>query len=257
PASFGTPQDILGQDRVLAIAVGRFDQKKIAAYALRTGKQTAAGTQTVYEVPGNPPVSFMFLSPTRIALAGGRNATELLSRVDVSAASSRREPAMQSRIQRVAGAPLFAVARTDHLPPSLYSSFSSSPQLEQLARSVQVLSFAGQPDGDNLKVTLDAESDSLKNAVQIAFLLETGKMAGSIALSDPHTRRQMTKPQVAFLEALLNRTSINHQNKIVRLTLEITPEMLAAAPSTAAAPRIPSAPRANKPPPAAYPHSSR
>ena len=257
PASVGTPDNVLGEDRVIAIADGRFDQQKIKTYALRTGKEIAHDQRQVYEVPGNPPVSLTFLSPTRIALAGGRNATELLARVSPNASSSAsRGPAMQSRIQRVAGAPMFAVARADRLPQSIYAPLHNSPQLEQIARSVQAITLAGQPDRDNLKVTLDAECDSLKNAVQLAFLLETGKMAGSMALSDPRTRRQMTREQYAFLEALINRATINHQNKVVRITLEITPDMLAAAPPPKPAASHPPA-TTHAPPPAAYPHSSQ
>lgn len=235
PASIGTPANVLGEDRVVAIADGRFDQQKIKSYALRTGKEVTRGSQTVYEVPGNPPVSVEFLSPTRIALAGGKNATQCLSAINVSG-SSRRDPAMQSRLDRVAGAPLFAVARTDHLPANLYESFHNAPQLEQLARSVQAITLAGQPSGNNLRVTLDAESDSLKNALAISILLEGGRMAGSMALSDPNTRRQMTREQIAFLQALVSQAQITHQNKLVRLVLDITPAMLNAAPSRAAAP---------------------
>jgi len=260
PASLGTPDNALGEDRVIAIADGRFNQEKIKAYALRTGKEIAHDQRPVYEVPGNPPVSLTFLSPTRSALASGRNATELLARVSPNASTSAsRGRAMQSRIQRVAGAPIYAVARTDRLPQSIYAPLHNSPQLEQIARSVQTITLAGQPDRDNLKVTLDAECDSMKNAVQLAFLLETGKMAGSMALSDPRTRRQLTKEQYVFLEALLNRATINHQNKIVRITLEITPDMLAAAPppKPATAPRAPTTPHTAAPPPAAYPHSSQ
>jgi hypothetical protein len=262
PASFGTPENVLGEDRVLAIADGRFDQEKIKAYALRTGKEIPRGSQPVYEVPGNPPVSLTFLSPTRIALAGGRNATELLARVNPNASSaSSRGPAMQSRIQRVAGAPMFAVARTDRLPASIYEPLHNSAQLEQIARSVEAITLAGQPDRDNLKITIDAECDALKNAVQLAFLLETGKMAGSMALSDPRTRRQLTKEQFVFLEALINHATINHQNKIVRITLEITPDMLAAAPPSkpTAATHAPATPHAAAPAKSAanYPHTSQ
>jgi hypothetical protein len=235
PASIGTPANVLGEDRVVAIADGRFDQQKIKSYALRTGKQLTGGPQTVYEVPGNPPVSLTFLSPTRIALAGGKTATDLLSRINLSG-SSRRDPAMQSRIDRVAGAPIFAVARTEHLPANLYDSLRNAPQLEQLARSVQALTLAGQPDGNNLRLTLDAESDSMKNALAISILLEGGRMAGSMALSDPNTRRQMTKEQIAFLEALVSQAKITHQNKLVRLVLDITPAMLNAAPARASVP---------------------
>jgi hypothetical protein len=262
PASFGTPDNVLGEDRVLAIADGRFDEQKIKTYALRMGKEIARGSQPVYEVPGSPPVSLTFLSPTRIALAGGRNATELLARVAPGASSaSSRGPALQSRIQRVAGAPIFAVARTDRLPSSLYANLHNSPQLEQIARSVQAITLAGQPDRNNLRITIDAECDALKNAVQLAFLLETGKMAGSMALSDPRTRSQLTKAQFAFVEALLNRATINHQNKVVRITLEITPDMLSAAPAPPkpAAPHAPTTPHAAAPakPAADYPHTSQ
>jgi hypothetical protein len=261
PAGFGTPDNVLGEDRILAIADGRFDQQKIKTYALRTGKEIPHVPQPVYEVPGNPPVSLTFLSPTRIALAGGRNATDLLARVTPDASSpSSRGPAMQSRIQRVAGAPMFAVARTDRLPSSLYANLHNSPQLEQIARSVQAITLAGQPDRNNLRVTIDAECDAMKNAVQLAFLLETGKMAGSMALSDPRTRRQLTREQFTFFEALINRATINHQNKIVRITLEITPDMLTAAPAPPrpAASHAPTTPHAAAaPPPAAYPHTSQ
>ncbi len=260
PASFGTPENVLGEDRVLAIADGRFDQQKIKAYALRTGKEIPHGPQPVYEVPGNPPVSLTFLSPTRIALAGGRNASELLARIDINASSSSRAPAMQSRIQRVAGAPLFAVARTDHLPASFYANFHNAPQLEQLARSIQNITLAGQPDGNNLRITLDAECDSMKNAMQVSFLLETGKMAGSMALSDPRTRRQMTKDQYVFLQALLSHATVNYQDKVVRLRLAITPDMLTAAPAPPkpSASHAPITPHAAAPRPSTdYPHSSQ
>ena len=236
PAGFGTPNNVLGDDRVISIADGRFDQQKIKAYALRTGKTTFNGAHEVLEVPGNPPVSVEFLSPTRIALASGKNASALLAAIDTSG-SAPRDPVLQSRIDRVAGAPIFAVARTSQLPASFYANFHNAPQLEGLIRSIQALTLAGQPDGDNLKINVDAESDSMKNAMQISFLLETGRMAGSMALSTPDAKRQMTREQIDFLNALLSDAKITHRDKLVRLNFTITRDMLAAAPTrTASAP---------------------
>jgi hypothetical protein len=243
PAGFGPSTNVLGDDRVMAMADGRFDQQKIKAYALRTGK-AAAGGHEVLEVPGNPAVSLEFLSPTRIALASGKNATALLASISPTG-SAPRDAALQSRIERVAGAPVFAVARTANLPASFYANFRNAPQLDQLIRSIQALTLAGQPDGDNLKVAIDAESDSMKNAMQISFLLETGRMAGSMALSTPDARRQMTPEQIAFLNSLLSDAKITHRDKLIRLNFTITRDMLAASPIKTA-----SAPPANAPMPA-------
>jgi hypothetical protein len=253
PSNFGNSPKDINANRALVIADGRFDRQKISNYTQRGAVATTSG-DSITQVPGNPTVSFEFLSPTRMALASGNDMMLPLQKILLGHFGSR-DPAMQSRIQRVAGAPMFAVARTDRLPPSIYAPLHNSPQLEQIARSVQGITLAGQPDRDNLRVTLDAECDSLKNAVQLAFLLETGKMAGSMALSDPRTRRQMTREQYAFLEALINRATINHQNKVVRIALEITPDMLAAAPPPKPASHAPATTHA--PPPAAYPHSSQ
>jgi hypothetical protein len=230
PASLAAAPGGIEQNRALAIADGRFNPQKIKAYALRTGKVVTRGAQSVYEIPGNPPVSFKFLSPARIALASGRNAENLLPESD-SPTSPAREPAMQALIRRVSGAPIFAVMRTDALPSTFYSSLSRSPQLAQFARSVKDLSLAGAPEGNELQVALDAQCDSIKSAFEIATLLETSRMFGTMALDDPKTRAQMTKEQAEVLAALLHEAKVTHDGVWVRINLGITVEMtrLAAA----------------------------
>ena len=64
------------ENRVLAVAEGRFDQQKIKAYALRTGKVVTRGNRSIYSVPGDPAVAFQFLSPSQIAIASGNNAID-------------------------------------------------------------------------------------------------------------------------------------------------------------------------------------
>jgi hypothetical protein len=262
PASFGNSPKDINANHALVIADGRFDEPKIIEYSSKgrpvvtTGSDSPASVRTI---SGDPTISYEFLLPTRIALASGDDMVRKLADISVKRYGTR-DPAMQSRIQRAAGAPMFAVARTDRLPQNIYAPLHNSPQLEQIARSVQAITLAGQPDRNNLRITIDAECDALKNAVQLAFLLETGKMAGSMALSDPHTRRQMTKEQYEFAQALLARATINHQNKIVRITLEITPDMLTATPAPPSKPAVshpPATPHAAAPPPAAYPHTSQ
>jgi hypothetical protein len=232
PASVPAPNGGLAESRMMAIADGRFDEPKIKAYALRSGEAVTQGTQSFYEVPGNPPVSFAFLSDTRIVLTNAKGLSILTTMPGAS-----EQNAMRERIERVAGAPIFAVARTDTLPNSFYANFRNAPQFEHLARSVQGLTLAGQPDGDEIHVAVDAECDSMKNALELSTLLDGLRMFGSMALSDPKTRGQMTKQQAALLMALTSRVKVTNQNRWVRLTLDITPEMLAPASSTHAGPR--------------------
>jgi len=226
PHSFAVePGNGIGENRVLAIADGRFDQQKIKAYALRTGKILPSTNPAIYEVPGNPTIFFQFLSPTRIAIASGTNSRRLLAE---SLDPAPRDPAMKARLDRVAGAPIFAVARTDSLPPSFYDNFAKAPQLEKLARSVRGLSLAGKPVGNDIAAALDAECDSLKSAFEISTLLDGFRMVGSMAHSDPKSLQQMTKEQAAFVQALIRELKITRQDRWVRLRLDITPEMLGA-----------------------------
>ena len=257
----GTTPSVLNEtsaNRLIAIANGRFDESKIKTYALQTGKAVQRGKRTVYEVPGNapgePPVSFEFLSANRIVLASGANAEDLLA----LPSSTARDPAMQSLIDRVAGAPFFAVARTDSLPASFFEAFASSPQLQQLARSVTDISLAvssagspnsppnalpsalpnalpnGVPNGspDNhreVELALDAECDSLKDALEMSTDLEGFRMFGSLALADPKTRRRMTPGQIQLLLTVLHQVKITRADRSVRLTLEVTPAMIQLA----------------------------
>lgn len=224
PTSLDAAGNAAGDNRTLAIADGRFNEDRIKAYALRVGgKALTHGTATIYEVPGQPQVSFQFLSATRVAMASGKNATALLT----AASPAPRDSAMQARIDRVAGAPIFAVARTDNLPNSIYAAFGNSPQLVGLAKSIQAVTLAGQPQGDDLAVTLDGECDSMKNAIEIGTLLDTFRMIGSLELKDPKNRGQMTKQQAAFLSTLLSKVKVTPQDKWVRLSVSLTPELLA------------------------------
>jgi len=143
----------------------------------------------------------------------------------------RRDPIFQARIDRVAGAPLFAVIRTDRLPDGFYASLRNSSEIEDLARSVRGLTLGGQPGGDILRVVLDGETTSMTNALEIATLLDISRMGAVMALSEPKTRAQMTKEQETFLDALIGQLKITHQDRWVRLRLDITPEMLGAATS--------------------------
>jgi hypothetical protein len=223
PSAALGPIGVLGGSQVEAIADGRFDQDKIKAYALRSGEELTQGPgmQSFYLVRGDPPVSVAFLSATRLVLANGRGLSLL-----VPMPSTAEKDAMQARINRVAGAPIFAAARTDTLPKSFYDNFKNAPQLEALARTVTGLTLAGQPQGDRIDMALDGECDSLTHAAEVATFIDTLRLFGTVALSDPKMRRQMSNEQAAFLAALVSQVKVTHQDRWVRLTLTVTPEML-------------------------------
>jgi hypothetical protein len=229
PSDLSPTANAAGDNPSLAVADGRFDQHKIIAYAIRVGgKKETVGAQTRYIVPGKPNVAFEFLSPTRIAIASGKSPANLLN----LPARRAPDPAMQARIKRVAGAPIFGVARTDRLPASFYADFKNSPQLEHLVRSIQALSLSGQPEGDQIRLALDAECDSMTNAIEISTLLDGFRLVGSMSLADPNVRRQaqMTPQQAAFLQALIKEAKVSHQDRWVRISLDITPAMLGEPP---------------------------
>ncbi len=212
------------QNRAFIVADGRFDEKKIRAYALKSGKARASGAQTIYEIPGAPPVSFEFLSPGRIAITSGTGSAELLAR----ARPASPDLALKAGIDRLAGAPIFAMARPDRMPKSFYAGLSKSPQVESLARDVVALTLAAQPQGNVLRVVLEGESTSVQNALAISTFLEFSRMGASLALSNPKTSRQLTNEQGAFLAGLLRQSRISRQDRWVRLTFDITPQMLGA-----------------------------
>ena len=212
-------------NEILAIADGRFDQAKIKAYALRSGTVVTRGKHSLYEVPGDPPVTFEFLSSTRVALASGSNAEAHVLATD----SPGLDPVVQTLVNHVGGVPFFAVARADALPEAVYASIGQSSQIGGLAKSIQGVTLAGRPDAANLELALDARCDSMASALQISALLGGFRVFGSLAMSDPKTKSQMTKEQAALLSALLAQVQIRQQENWVRITLEVTPQMLATA----------------------------
>jgi hypothetical protein len=218
-------QENAQENEILAIADGRFDQQKIQAYALRSGTTVTRGKHSLYQVPGDPPVSFGFLSATRVILASGPNAeTHILG-----AESLGLDPPIRALVDHVSGASFFVAARADALPKSIYTSIGQSSQIANMAMRIQGLTLAGRPNADNLDLALDAQCDSTKSALEISTLLGGLRIFGPLALSDPKTKSQMTKEQAKFLATLLAQVQIRQQENWVRITWEVTPQMLTTA----------------------------
>ena len=230
-------------ERAVILADGRFDHQKIDGY-IAADSSIHRGPAQAMELPPLPGFSkreFAFISPGRVAYTAG---SDIASSIQIGRAA-RINTVLEPLIQRVAGAPIFAVIAADHLPNSFYSSLKSSPQLEHYARSIRGIALAGKPEGDRLHIVLDAECDSKKNAIAIGTQLEILRMFGSAALSDSRTRRQMGKQEAELAQALLSQIQISHQDVWARLALDVTPEMLGLPASNSSA-DPPGAPKAQR-----------
>lgn len=217
---------VIPPPKILAFADGRFDEQKISAYALRTGRKIEIGQRKAFEIPSDPQTgktTLAFLAPGQIAIASGRGLEDVLT---AKTSPAPRDFALNAEIERVAGAPIFAVVRTDNLPNNFYANFANSPQLEKLLRNIRSLSLTGLPTSERLKIVLDAECDSPKNAFELSTLLEGFRLIGSAALADPRSRRQITREEAALLENLLSEVQMKQQDRYVRLRLDVTPAML-------------------------------
>ncbi len=211
--------------KLIAIAEGRFDRAKIDSYARRTSRVSNGNGPVVYESGPTTPGQgfyFTFLEPNRIALAQKMSLDSVLH----PQPGSQQDSDTRQRIARVSGAEFFAVARTDDLPKAIGAHELQSGQLNRLLKSVRHITLSGRPDGNNFSLAAEAECDSLSNALQLAGLLDTLRWFGRAALASPQAREQMHANDIALLDSLLRLTSVSHESNLVRLKLQLTPQVL-------------------------------
>jgi hypothetical protein len=232
-----------------AVADGRFDRKKIAAYALQSGTREMRGTREIFSVPqaGNAAkITFSFLADNRLAIAAGGDFANFLRTETGADANDWRD-----RFRRLAGSPLFAVIRQDADAGSALSSRTpgglQSPQLSSLLDQLQWITVAGKPQADVLRIVAEGECPADQTAHQLADLLNGILVLAHAGLNAPQTRQQLD-PQAreAYLEVLKGAdvSRIDRgETKSVRLVFDITPKFLEAAKSAvpALAPQTPNA----------------
>lgn len=206
-------------DRSLTvIAEGRFDRKKIGDHARRVGRADQLASGESYVVPGGAPgeqVHFFFPSPNRIHL---RHAAPQ------PGAGSSLDDATLERVTRVAGSPVFVLARLAALPRNLSLFSWQSDQLDALLRTVDWVSLAARPVEDRLKIVLDAESNSAENARQLAGLLDGLRIFAQAALADPKSRAQIHPAVLPLAEAILRSAEISQREATVRLLVDVSRE---------------------------------
>lgn len=219
--------------RKLVLAEGKFNRAKIQAYLGRSGKAAQQGSLQAYILPANgseKSFSVALLGEQRIALTNSPDLFQAMA----EAAKDPGHADWQTRFDRLAGSPVFAVIRQDHALSTTVNSAAPaglrSPQLAALLNQLQWISIAGKPAGELLRIVADGETASDAVSLQLREFLQGIQVLGQNGLNDPELRRNMDSDErVAYLE-LLKSADIQRldrgETKSVRVVLNITPRLL-------------------------------
>jgi len=229
--------------KTMAVAEGRFDRKKIAAYSAQFGTLRTANGKTIYAVSLNSPprtAYFTFLRDNQVAICNDASCFFQAS------AKSMNSEEWREHFLRMAGTPLFAVMRQDS---QLLTELSQrapggyrSPQLATLLGQLQWISVGAKPDGDQLRVVADGETSNDTVVRQLNDMFSGLLILAQAGLDDSKSRKQLDPKLREAYAGLLKSAEVQKQDrgtsKSVRLIFEITPQLLEAAKtaSTAADP---------------------
>lgn len=209
----------------IAIADGRFDRAKIRDYAMSKGKLVRQQGHDVFVFSATDNTkgqseSLIFLDDHRIVMVDGPSIEPFFMVPSVQG----RDPAAE-RADRVDGAALFMVTQMPPISDKLAGGGAQTAQLAALARSVQWITLAARPEGDNVRVSLEGECDNDTDARQLQSALEVLRMFGRAGLESPKTRQSMDSDGLATLQTLLNSAEITQSAQRVRILLEVTPDV--------------------------------
>lgn len=226
------PASAKEETKMVAIGEGRFDRSKIRDYAQRAGKIEQQQGHEVFAFPSadRPGLtSFTFLDDHRIAIVSGSTIAPLFSAnsSENSAAPAAADPARE-RAAHLDGAAAFAILRVPPIPDKPGAAGAQGAlgaQMTSLARSVQWVTLAARPEGDDLRVSLEGECDTATNAQQIKSALELMRMFGSATLSSPKTTQSMDPASLAQLQNLLASAQVTQAAERVRVLFELTPDI--------------------------------
>jgi hypothetical protein len=102
---------------------------------------------------------------------------------------------------------------------------TQAAQFVNMARSVQWITLAARPEGDDLRISLEGECDNSTNAQQLKSTLEVLRMLGRAGLESPKTRQSMDPAALASLQTLLTNAEVTQAAERVRILFELTPDI--------------------------------
>jgi hypothetical protein len=220
------PASVKEKTRTMGIAEGRFDRAKIRSYAMQKAKvEQQQGHEVFLFASGTLSTSSMFfLDDHRIAFVTGPSiAPFFAARTGDSTADPARE-----RAARLDGASAFIISRVPPIPENAAAGSAQGAGTEQLltlARSIQWITFAARPEGDNLRLSLEGECDNSADAHQLQSMLEVMRMFGRAGLESPKNKQSIDPATIAQLESLLSSAEVKQTDERVRILLELTPDI--------------------------------
>jgi hypothetical protein len=162
------------------------------------------------------------LDDHRIAMIEGSSIAPVLA---PHGADSAADPARE-RAVRVTGSAMFVVSRVPPIPDNFAPGGMQSAQLADLVRSVQWITLAARPEGENLRVSAEGECLTSSDARQLQSALEMLRMFGQAGLESPKARQSMDPATFGVLETLLKTADVKATAERVRILVEITPDIL-------------------------------
>jgi hypothetical protein len=225
PLEPGQEKNKPSEQKIILVAEGRFDQRKIRDYATRKGKIDRQQGHDVFQFSNTarPGVSSLtFLNDHRVAIVEGPSIAQLLEHRGESSAS---DPARQ-RAARVEGAAVFVITRAPTVPGNSSPGGAQASQLLSMAKSVQWITLAARPEGDNLRLSLEGECLTATDARQLQSALQLLRMLGQAGLESPKTRKSMDPATLGVAETLLKSADVSATAERVRILVELTPDIL-------------------------------
>ena len=228
--------------KIVVVADGNFDRAKIRDYATRKGKIDHQEGHEVFMFQADDRAawnSIVFLDDHRLAIIEGSSIAPLLANQGSNSTgdlANGPDPARE-RAARLDGAAAFMITRVPPIPDNSFFAITrgknalsdggpQSAQLMNLARSVQWISVAAAPDGDNVRVSIEGECATSTDARQLQAALEVFRLFGRAALESPKTRDSMDPDSFAIFESLLKSAEVTSTAERTRILVEITPDVL-------------------------------
>jgi hypothetical protein len=218
-----------------AVAQGRFDRKKIEAYAAQTGERISQTGRTVFALNlknSTRKSFFTFLQDDRIAWTDNPAYATFFQQPPGSADKA----AWAEQFARLGGTSVFAVFRQDAATAQALAQHAPggirSPQLASLLAQLQWITIGGKPEGKDLRVVMEGQSSTESTIRQLKEFLGGILILAQAGLNGPVNRKQLD-PQLreAYL-GLLKSAEVENvdrgADKSVRVMFLITPAFLDA-----------------------------